>query len=465
MSFKWKLIFSITLLVAITFGVGGSLLISISFQSSLQEEKTNAMESYEIVRNTLSLINSYNEKADYEAMSEALDNIDKQGIGDWQALYLRAGDEKVYLSGSEELLMFDLPVPASDKCSYMINCDNYGHNLQIMSIITADDDPMILKARYDLSVPYVNREKEQKLFLLIYIIVVLIGIVIATVMSLLLTKRLKRLMRAVKQISDGDLSVRSEIKTNDEFGQLSRNFDTMADKLQENIYNLEEEMERQDSFMGAFAHELKTPMTSIIGYADLLRQGGLEENDRISAANYIYSEGKRLEKLSFKLLDLMLMEKDIVEMKEVNLESLLTYIRRTLAPVMKKKNIKLICKSEKVMVFVEPDLVKSLLFNLVDNAAKACGEEGFIVVTGKANREGCLIQVVDNGRGMEEAELCRITEAFYRVDKSRSRKQGGAGLGLSLCKKIVELHNGCIKFSSIPGKGTCASVELYGKGL
>ncbi len=89
--------------------------------------------------------------------------------------------------------------------------------------------------------------------------------------------------------------------------------------------------------------------------------------------------------------------------------------------------------------------------------------EGIIALKATAIPGGCQFQVVDNGRGMEKSELTKITEAFYRVDKSRSRKQGGAGLGLALCKQIVELHNGSIQFASEPGKGTKVTVTLYGK--
>ena len=211
------------------------------------------------------------------------------------------------------------------------------------------------------------------------------------------------------------------------------------------------------------AHELKTPMTSPLGFADLLRQGNMDENTRIMAADYIYSEGKRLERLSFKLLDLLLLKKDTVSMKRVWLNTYLAEVERALAPNMKAKNIRLVCKADSKRVVFETDLVKSLLYNLVDNASKAMDAGGIIAIVGTAIPGGCQFQVVDNGRGMEQEELTKITEAFYRVDKARSRSQGGAGLGLALCRQIAELHNGSIQFTSVPGKGTRVTVTLYGK--
>ena len=135
---------------------------------------------------------------------------------------------------------------------------------------------------------------------------------------------------------------------------------------------------------------------------------------------------------------------------------------RSLAPVLRGKQIRLSCRAERGKVRLEPDLVKSLRYNLIDNAAKAVEQDGIVAVRASLIPGGCQIQVLDNGRGMEQEELTKITEAFYRVDKARSRKQGGAGLGLALCKEIVELHHGSIQFISAPGVGTRVTVMLYG---
>ena len=150
-------------------------------------------------------------------------------------------------------------------------------------------------------------------------------------------------------------------------------------------------------------------------------------------------------------------------MKHVRLNGYIAEIEKALSPNMKQKNIKLVCKADAQRVLLEPDLIKSLLYNLVDNASKAMDEGGVIALYAAVIPGGCQFQVADNGRGMEPEELSKITEAFYRVDKARSRSQGGAGLGLALCKQIVELHNGTIQFASTPGKGTRVTVSLYGK--
>lgn len=463
MSYRLKLIITISLLIALSFGIGGTVMITTSFNVTLEQETQSALTTFENTQRTLYLLNSLGDQSDYKTLADALKQMETQNLGQWQALSLKAGDDLLYMSGSEEMLDHVLPSPSENQCTSLPVTDQHGHGLLVKSIIMAGSTELEVLARYDLSYVYNLRDTQQRQYLIVYSAVIGFGIVASIILSVALTRHLRRLTVTVRKISGGDLSRRSQIKTHDEFGQLSRDFDVMADKLQESISKLESDMQRQESFMGAFAHELKTPMTSIIGFADLLRQGNMDESTRIMASEYIFSEGKRLERLSFKLLELLLLKKDTLTMTRVWLNTYLGDVERALAPNMKAKNIRLVCKAEAKRVILETDLVKSLLYNLVDNASKAMDNGGIIAVHGIAIPGGCQFQVVDNGRGMEPAELTKITEAFYRVDKARSRSQGGAGLGLALCKQIVELHNGSIQFASTPGKGTRVTVTLYGK--
>ena len=463
MSYRLKLIITISLLIALSFGIGGTVMITTSFNVTLEQETQSALTTFENTQRTLYLLNSLGDQSDYKTLADALKQMETQNLGQWQALSLKAGDDLLYMSGSEEMLDHVLPSPSENQCTSLPVTDQHGHGLLVKSIIIAGSTELEVLARYDLSYVYNLRDTQQRQYLIVYSAVIGFGIVASIILSVALTRHLRRLTVTVRKISGGDLSRRSQIKTHDEFGQLSRDFDVMADKLQESISKLESDMQRQESFMGAFAHELKTPMTSIIGFADLLRQGNMDESTRIMASEYIFSEGKRLERLSFKLLELLLLKKDTLTMTRVWLNTYLGDVERALVPNMKAKNIRLVCKAEAKRVILETDLVKSLLYNLVDNASKAMDNGGIIAVHGIAIPGGCQFQVVDNGRGMEPAELTKITEAFYRVDKARSRSQGGAGLGLALCKQIVELHNGSIQFASTPGKGTRVTVTLYGK--
>ena len=460
MSYRLKLTITISVLIALSFGIGGTLMISTSFKETLNQQTQSALSSFDHLQNTLGLLCALSDKTGTDALTEVLEQMELQGLGQWKALTLRRQEAVLFQTGKPELLQYGLPVPEADRCNYITISDTYGHGLLINSVLQTEEGNLELLVRFDISGAYGIRRTQQQQYTVIYIAVVCVGIAFSVALSYALTHRLHRLTATARKISEGDLTKRSCIRSKDEIGQLSRDFDTMAEKLHNNIHSLEEEMERQERFMGSFAHELKTPMTSVIGYADLLRQGNLDENTRIMAAQYIYSEGRRLERLSFKLLELLLLKNDTITMTAVYLPTFLDEIQRSLAPRLKEKGIRLICKSDSGNVRMEPDLVKSLLYNLADNASKAIEQEGVIVIQAILRPGGCQFQVADNGRGMEAAELDRITEAFYRVDKARSRSQGGAGLGLALCKQIVALHNGTIHFASEPGKGTRVTVNL-----
>ena len=263
-----------------------------------------------------------------------------------------------------------------------------------------------------------------------------------------MTQPLVKVSKTARALSNGNLDARVNSKAHDEVGQLGADFDNMADRLSENINELKMSMEHQEMFMGSFAHELKTPMTSIIGYADLLRSEALSPEESQEAANYIFSEGKRLESLSFKLLDLLMMRNQNLSMMPTDMKHLIENLTYHLQPVYRKRNIDLRCRCQPGICSVEPDLFSSVIANLVDNSRKAMDNGGNIMILGESLNGVYRIRVIDNGRGMPEEAIRHITEAFYRVDKSRSRAQGGAGLGLTLCKEIIDLHKGRIAFDS-----------------
>ena len=216
--------------------------------------------------------------------------------------------------------------------------------------------------------------------------------------------------------------------------------------------------------MGSFSHELKTPMTALIGYADLLRGGTLTDGERNEAAGYIYSESKRLENLSKKLLELLVLRQGELPLQAVSPAELAGALAERLRPLYEAEGITLACEGQEGLCRLEPDLVWSLLLNLVDNARKAVEGGGHIRLEVELLPDGCRFRVSDDGRGVPPQALEHLTEAFYRVDKARSRAQGGFGLGLALCQEIAALHGGSIRFETRPPseKGTCVTVELRG---
>ena len=223
---------------------------------------------------------------------------------------------------------------------------------------------------------------------------------------------------------------------------------------------LRSDAELREEFIASFAHELKTPLTAIIGYADMLRSKDMAPKPRFTAAGYIFSEGKRLEALSLKLMDIIVVGKQGFETHRTEAGYFLREVCAVALPATAVDGIVLEVHADRAEVELEPDLFKTLLINLVDNARKASKREAKITLLGRREEGGYAFYVADQGRGMKKEELGKITEPFYMVDKSRSRAQNGAGLGLALCKRIAELHGTRLEYESEPGKGTTARVFL-----
>ena len=233
-------------------------------------------------------------------------------------------------------------------------------------------------------------------------------------------------------------------------------------ELERSIENLENVAARREEFIGSFAHELKTPLTAIIGYADMLRSKEMAPKSRFTAAGYIFSEGKRLEALSLKLMDIIVAGNQKFEPRRFEVGYFIRSIAAVTVPSLSNDGLTLDMRWEPGTIEVEQDLFKTLMINLVDNARKASPKGSIIELFGKAEDGGYALYVRDHGRGMPKEELNKIMEPFYMIDKSRSRAQNGAGLGLALCQRIAELHGTRLEYESELGRGTTVRVLLKG---
>ncbi|MCC8047872.1 MAG: HAMP domain-containing histidine kinase [Oscillospiraceae bacterium] len=239
---------------------------------------------------------------------------------------------------------------------------------------------------------------------------------------------------------------------------------TRIAELERGMENLQDAADRREEFIASFAHELKTPLTAIIGYADMLRSREMPPKSRFTAAGYIFSEGKRLEALSLKLMDIIVAGKQGFETRRYEVGYFIRSVAAVTVPSLSGDGMTLDMRWEPGEIEIEPDLFKTLMINLVDNARKASRKGDRVELFGKAEDGGYALYVRDHGRGMPAEELSKITEPFYMIDKSRSRAQNGAGLGLALCQRIAELHNTRLEYFSAPGEGTTVRVLLKGDG-
>ena len=246
---------------------------------------------------------------------------------------------------------------------------------------------------------------------------------------------------------------------NAELAQVGATFNFMTGKIKEQIESLSNINRTQKQLIGSLAHELKTPMTAIIGYADTLLTVRLTPERQEKALIYIENECRRLSRLSMKMLELTGLyeaSEDSFNPVEIQVDNFLKEVKELIDCRLQEKNISLdvFCEPKELVKKFDQDLMISVVTNLIDNAVKASRKESKIVL--EATPDHLMVQ--DFGKGIPKEDLEMVTEPFYMVDKSRSRAKGSVGLGLSLCQKIIELHDFQLKIESNPGKGTTVSV-------
>ncbi len=268
---------------------------------------------------------------------------------------------------------------------------------------------------------------------------------------------LEKLRKTTEVIESGDFSVTAEEKGSDEFTLLARSFNAMLAKINEQMAALEREAEnnmieaeRKQMLVDNMAHELRTPLTSIHGYAEFIEKANTTEERRLIAAKYIVSESERLQKISQILLDGAFIRENEIDMDDIDLGTIITDVSEKLQMRAEKAGVEIVCDALPAFIKGNETLLSMLFYNLTENAIKACSSGGRVKLSCLGNE--AIIE--DNGKGMTKEQLLHITEPFYRTDKSRSRAEGGAGLGLALCKQIIQTHGAEMRFESQIEKGT-----------
>lgn len=297
--------------------------------------------------------------------------------------------------------------------------------------------------------------EEIKSLVLYYCMIFLGASVAAVILVFVMTNRLllplQELSNAAGALGRGNLSERVPVRAKDEVGVLARAFNGMAGQIEEQVGQLTQESERRRQMLGSLTHELKTPMTAIIGYADSLMHVKLKEEQKERAIRHIYQECSRLGRLSSKLLSLIGMyDNESICLKMTDMSQIIERVEKMESYCLQEKGITLSCYCDMEDKMVDADLMESLLVNLIDNAAKASHSGDEITVVASGNE----IAVTDHGCGIPKEEISRVTDAFYMVDKARSRKAGGCGLGLALCSRIATLHGARLEIDSTEGVGT-----------
>lgn len=292
-----------------------------------------------------------------------------------------------------------------------------------------------------------------------------VSVVLAFILFVMLRKLaspLAKLTESTDAVARGDYSVRAEISGDNEFSALADRFNNMTERISDQIGALELVADQKQQLVDNLSHEMRTPLTSIHGYAEYLLTAAVGEEERIDALMCIMSESERLSKLSQSLLDISYVKNSPLTVSRVRLSEIFDSIKNRFNLQAKSLGCELVIEETELSVAGDHTLIELLFSNLCDNALKSCRSSEKKQVTLFAERQdgGIAVKVRDTGRGMSGEELRHVTEPFYRTDKARSRADGGAGLGLTLCLRVAEAHGGKLKLDSELGQGTTVTAIL-----
>lgn len=438
MKFAYKMVCLLVLVLSASFGVGGCYLLYSDFSAQLARAEASNADTH---RQVCTLLQG--EILDRQRRGESLDDAALTELLANFGLPTALWRDGVCIVGSGDLL--------PDGTMEVRRLANGGVQATYASSLQGG---LQLATAYDLTDLYRGRDAALRRFLLLEAAVLAAGAAVTAVFARRMTRPLRTLTTASAEIADGDYARRTGLHTGDEIETLSSSFDKMADAVQEKITALQADVRQREDFMGAFAHELKTPMTSIIGYADMLRTIQASPAEQYEAAGAIYHEGRRLEALSGKLLALLGLGEETITLQPTALAALWPRLQAACP------GVPLQLPACDAAVQADADLLLDLLCNLVGNAVKASEPGQPVEVRAADNGDTVTLTVADHGCGIPQSEISRVTEPFYMVDKSRARKQGGSGLGLALCKRIAEAHGSDLHIESTPGEGTRVSVIL-----
>ena len=474
MSFRLRITLSMIAVIAVLYSISGAALISMSFNAAVEKEEKAAVGNTRLTLRMLEMVGEGESWFNEEELTDTLQQISERSSFDAvklmrlgedafanasagaetslssenstelpsenaadsptdNAASRRAGNASVGDAIFSEGITDDFPDPSSNAAEGEITVTyptarTARPRLFTTSTLAIGDDAYVLQIANDLGSIYRVRQQQRGLFGRIYLILIALAAGLSWLTATVVTRSLRKLSQASREIASGNLAYRTNITTEDEIGRLSHDFDRMAEKLEENITAIQEEADRKERFMGAFTHELKTPMTSIIGYADLIRSQALTPEEQEDAVNYIFSEGKRLENMSLKLLDLFVADKNDLACRSISPASLLNDTAAHLKPVYEKAGIAITVSAGDGECSLEPDLFRTLLINLMDNARKAMPDGGRLFVG--ARRERGRIAAAAGGQTAGDTGR-DAGEGAGRRDGIGSRRGGSHAIGAS----------------------------------
>ena len=420
---------------------------------------------------TSAQINMYTEKCirEYQTISHALfrDLSVLAGRGEGFAHefnILFGGYRAYYRQHGIEIEITYLAAAVRDGLSYTDTVVSHlrrggEHYIHITGVLPAPFEFFRLDYFYNITAYMAEMSRIQNILLLVCIIFSVIAAIVLYFILSVIFKPLGMVSEATRKIAGGEYSERIHVKGKNELSEVAEDFNRMAAEIERQIHLLAGEAAAKQQFIDNFAHEIRTPLTSIFGNAEYMQRAVLDDGETIELTQLIMNNSAHMKQMSGSLLQLATLRNYTPVKSEISVARLFDDIGLTMRSSLYEKQAMLRTKVGIDTMYGQEDLIKSLLLNLCYNALKACAEhEGVIVLEAAAQEGKAVLSVTDNGCGISAESLPKLTEPFYRVDKARSREHGGVGLGLTLCRQIADVHGAEMVIESVVGVGTTVRV-------
>ena len=419
----WKKIFLYSLILfLLLFNGGGIILIEKIHNENLNTAIKSLMYKYLNVESVMYLNSDYLMDIDVDSESNmknwidiiingySLNNVEQYNTELYSMTNKEiASDLKEKIRGKREEILH----AKENEKSFIIRTINNKKYAFVSSIVNLKNRDFKLIISKDIQYVYRERINNYKFFIIIDLIMLIILSVGMYIISKKLTNPLVKLSNISKDIAKGKYNIRAEENNkNDEIGVLEHNFNLMIDVIENNIEELKYLNESKQRFIDSLNHEIKTPITSIIGYSELLLKNNVSEEIKIKALKYINSEAKRLETLNSTLLKLTLMREEKKNLSKVDLKDAVISVRNILIYKMKVKNINLDIKIEDINIWVDKELFEVLLTNIIDNSIKASDTNSIIEIEGYYinDKNEYILKIKDRGIGIPKEDLDKVIE-------------------------------------------------------
>lgn len=465
MKFTYKIITTCLITIAVIFSLGSALVIYQNHAHLLksvieQAAGSQSIESFSLESKLLQ--DTLEENTQYGSDVSAMDVRVQYYMLQYASIYtdkeryylLKRDNQTVYMNTQSSL---EANSQIKNDASVRLMKDNKHYYAYLTTELKAGSLTYYLTTYTDITSVYQERNRQLQQFLIVNAGMLIIAFLLLNVSIRYLTRYIGLLNEASKRIAKGHYEERTQINSDDEIGELSKSFDEMAAATQLTFQKLKTEAEEKEEFMSSFSHEIKTPMTSIIGYADMLRTYDCDEKTRQVAASYIFREGNRLNALSHTMMDLFALNQQTPKLTAILVEQVMMTLKQYYENSTNHANLAF--HYDKGLVFSNEELLFTLLRNLIDNALQV-SEGCEVLIKGIHLDKTYQFMVIDHGIGMSQENIEKATLPFYMADKSRSRSKGGAGLGLSIVKKICDLHQPPLTIQSKENEGTTVSFVL-----